>query len=207
MSATSLLTAEPDGLTTTSIRRWALDKYRLVFTYGRLFSTGMKRKWPVRTYIDLYAGSGFSQIEETAQIYRGSPLLALGLPDPFDKYIFCERIPSSLAALRARVARFFPAADVRFVEGDCDEQIAEITSNVPTGKGVLSFCFADPFDLSIGVFKRATHSCIARGFSLCSCPSHGRKSKCRALRQRRQSKDRNTIGGCCAPSYDMRNQT
>jgi three-Cys-motif partner protein len=149
MSATSLLTAEPDGLTTTSIRRWALDKYRLVFTYGRLFSTGMKRKWPVRTYIDLYAGSGFSQIEETAQIYRGSPLLALGLPDPFDKYIFCERDPSSLAALRARVARFFPAADVRFVEGDCDEQIAEITSNVPTGKGVLSFCFADPFDLSI----------------------------------------------------------
>jgi three-Cys-motif partner protein len=75
-------------------------------------------------------------------------LPALDVPDQFDKYILCERDPVSLAALRERVARFFPNADVRFIEGDCDEQIAEITSHIPTGNGVLSFCFADPFDLS-----------------------------------------------------------
>jgi three-Cys-motif partner protein len=140
---------QPDGLKTTSIRRWALDKYELVSLYSRLFSTGMKRKWPVRTYIDLYAGSGFSEIDDTKQIYWGSPLLALGVPDSFDKYIFCERDPGSLQALRERVTRLFPKADVSFVDGDCDERIDEVGSQIPSGQGVLSFCFADPFDLSI----------------------------------------------------------
>lgn len=149
MSINPLVTAQADGLRTTSIRRWALDKYRLVSLYGRLFSTGMKRKWPVRVYIDLYAGSGFSQVEETTHLYWGSPLLALSVPDPFDKYILCERDPVSLAALRERVTRFFPKADVHFVQGDCDEHIEEIASRMPSGNGILSFCFADPFDLSI----------------------------------------------------------
>jgi three-Cys-motif partner protein len=144
-----LVTAQADGLKATSIGRWALDKYRLVSLYGRLFSTAMKRKWPVRAYIDLYAGSGFSEIEESKQLYWGSPLLALGVPDPFDRYVFCERDPESLEALRKRVTRFFPSADVHFVAGDCNERIAEIVSHVPTGNGVLSFCFTDPYDLSI----------------------------------------------------------
>ena len=149
MRSNLLETAQADGLETTSIRRWALEKYRLVSLYSRLFSTGMKRKWPIRAYIDLYAGSGFSQIEETNQLYWGSPLLALGVPDPFDNYVLCERDPASLQALRERVTRFFPKADVRFVSGDCDERIEEIAAHIPSEYGVLSFCFADPFDLSI----------------------------------------------------------
>ncbi len=145
MPTNPLVTEQADGLITTPIRRWALDKYRLVSLYGQLFSTGMKRKWPVRVYIDLYSGSGFSQIEDTEQLFWGSPLLAMAVPDPFDRYILCERDPISLTALRERVARIFPKADVRFVEGDCNEQIQEIASHMPSGDGVLSFCFADPF--------------------------------------------------------------
>ncbi|MGH9776281.1 MAG: three-Cys-motif partner protein TcmP [Candidatus Acidiferrales bacterium] len=143
------MTVQSDGLKTTSIGKWALDKYRLVSLYSRLFSTGMKLKWPTRVYVDLYAGSGFSEIEGTNHLYWGSPLLALGVPDPFDKYVLCERDPASLQALRGRVIRLFPSADVRFVAGDCDERIEEIESHVPNEHGVLSFCFADPFDLSI----------------------------------------------------------
>jgi len=109
----------------------------------------MKGKWPVRTYIDLCAGSGLSEGEETRQLYWGSPLLALGVPDPFDSYVFCERDLSSLGALRKRVARLFPNADVHFVEGDYNERIADILGCIPSGNGVLSFCFGDPFDLSI----------------------------------------------------------
>lgn len=144
-----LVTAQSDGLKTTSVRRWALDKYRLVSLYGRLFSTGMKRKWPIRAYIDLYAGSGFSEIEGRNQLYWGSPFLALGVPDPFDKYVLCERDAVSRQALRERVRRLFSKADVRFVAGDCDEKIEEIAAHIPSERGVLSFCFADPFDLSI----------------------------------------------------------
>jgi three-Cys-motif partner protein len=155
-----LETAQSDGMKTTPIGRWALDKYRLVSLYSRLFSTGMKRKWPIRAYIDLYAGSGFSEIEETKQLYWGSALLALGVPDPFDNYVLCERDPGSLQALRVRVTRSFPEADVRFVAGDCDERIDEIAACIPSERSVLSFCFADPFDLSIkfsSVKRLASH--------------------------------------------------
>jgi three-Cys-motif partner protein len=144
-----LVRTEGDGLRTTSIRSWALDKYRLVSLYSRLFSTGMKRKWPARVYIDLFAGSGFSHIEETGQIYWGSPLLALGVPDPFDNFVFCERDPASLEALDRRVRRLFPRASVRIVAGDCNERIDEIARHIPGEHGVLSFCFADPYDLSL----------------------------------------------------------
>jgi three-Cys-motif partner protein len=149
MRTNLLVTAEPDGKKTTPIGRWALDKYRLVTLYSRLFSTGMKLTWPNRVYVDLYAGSGFSEIENTRQLYWGSPLLALGIPDPFDTYIFCEQDRDSLDALRERVTRFFPKANVRFVAGDCDERIDEVARHIPNDHGVLSFCFADPFDLSI----------------------------------------------------------
>ncbi len=149
MRTNLLVTTQNDGLKTTSIRRWALDKYQLVSLYSRLFSTGMKRKWLNRCYIDLCAGSGFSEIEDTNQLYWGSPLLALGVPDPFDTCVFCERDLDSLQALRQRVKRLFPNSVVHFVAGDCDERIEEITARIPSGRSVLSFCFADPFDLSI----------------------------------------------------------
>jgi hypothetical protein len=79
-STDHLRTADSDGLKITPIGRWALDKYRLVSLYCRLFSTGMKDKWPNRVYLELCAGSGFSQIDGTNQVYWGSPLLALGFP-------------------------------------------------------------------------------------------------------------------------------
>jgi three-Cys-motif partner protein len=149
MRTNPLVAAEADGLKTTPIGRWALDKYRLVSLYCQLFSTGMKDKWPNRIYTDLYAGSGFSEIEGTNLRYFGSPLLALAVANPFNRYVLCEQDDFSLQALRKRVDRLFPHADVRFVPGDCNERIGEITEKIPREPGVLSFCFVDPFDLSI----------------------------------------------------------
>jgi three-Cys-motif partner protein len=149
MRSNLLRTDQPDGLKTTPIGRWALDKYALVSLYAELFSTGMKAKWPTRVYVDLCAGSGFSEIDGGASIYWGSPLLALGVPHPFDRYIFCERDSGSFQALQTRVARIFPVAATRFVEGNCDERLDEIAMHIPNDPGVLTFCFADPFDLSI----------------------------------------------------------
>jgi three-Cys-motif partner protein len=149
MRQAHVVRAQDDGLPTTLARKWALDKYALVGLYARLFSTGMKKKWPLRVYIDLYAGAGFSRIRGTNNIVHGSPLLALGVPDKFDKYIFCEQNPDSLDSLRQRVRRLYPAAEVEFISGDCNEKIEEICSHIPKESGVLSFCFLDPLDISI----------------------------------------------------------
>jgi len=146
------ITAQDDGLYHEEVGSWAEDKYRLVALYDELFSTGMKYKWDARVYVDMYSGSGLVRIRDTSRFLRGSPLLALTVKDPFDKYIFSESNPESMDALQKRVQRLFRNADVSFVLGDCNERVEEICRYIPTASQsyrVLSFCFADPYDLSI----------------------------------------------------------
>ena len=130
----------------------AEEKHRLVSLYAKLFSSGMKNKWDQRVYVDLYAGAGYSRIRGTAKIVPGSPIRALMLEDPFDKYVFCERVDSNLAALKVRAKRTAETSNVAFVSGDCNKKIDDILAEVPRGsrdETTLSLCFADPFDISL----------------------------------------------------------
>ncbi len=141
-----------DGLICGEIGRWAETKYRLISLYDELFATGMKNKWDQRIYIDLYAGAGHSLIRQTDIRVKGSPILALGVPDRFDKYIFCEQSDELLQALRQRTERIAPAADVVCVHGSCDTEIEKIRRAIPRGSPtnkVLSLCLIDPFDFGI----------------------------------------------------------
>jgi len=141
-----------DGLETPEVGAWAEEKYRIVNLYDTLFSTGMKNKWECRVYIDLYSGAGYSRIKGTKKIIRGSPMIALNVAHPFDKYIFCEKDESLMSALKERVARDFPTRDVAFVWGDCNENVSKIMSLIPPhskDKKVLTLCFVDPFNIGI----------------------------------------------------------
>jgi len=144
--------AKDDGLFFGEVGSWVEDKHRLVALYDSLFSTGMKKKWDSRVYIDLYAGPGLLKIRDTSKFIWGSPILALGVEHQFDKYIFCENDAASLDALKKRVARHFPDADVEFVPGSCDVEVDRISRLIPRAtrtNRVLSFCFVDPYDLSL----------------------------------------------------------
>src|SRR6185437_291286 len=124
------MNAEDDGLRCPDVGSWAETKYRLLALYDELFSTGMKYKWDKRVYVDLYAGAGYARVKGTKGILKGSPILALGVTHPFDKYIFCEESPELLEALKKRVARTAPQATVAYGPGDCDSQIAEICKEI-----------------------------------------------------------------------------
>ena len=54
----------------------------------------------------------------------GSPLIALTVAFPFDRYIFCEQDPQKLDALRVKVNRVAPSADVVYIDGNCDDSEA-----------------------------------------------------------------------------------
>jgi len=141
-----------DGLETPEVRAWAEEKYRIVGLYDRLFSTGMKKKWDCRVYIDLYSAAGYARIKGTEKIIAGSPLIALSVPSTFDKYILCEKKPKLMKALKNRISKEFPMADVAYVPGDCNEKVQDILAQIPAhskGKTVLSFCFIDPFNIGI----------------------------------------------------------
>jgi len=141
-----------DGLAAPEVGAWAEDKHRLVSLYSTLFSSGMKDKWSKRIYIELYAGAGFSKIRGSSRLIPGSPLLALRLKDPFDKYVFCEEDTKNCEALQLRTKRLAPNADVAYVRGDCNKQTRDLLAEIPRGSindTVLSLCFADPFDISL----------------------------------------------------------
>src|SRR6266404_243147 len=161
----SLPDARDDGLYyQNDVGPWVEDKHRLVALYQALFSTGMKNKWEKRIYIDLFSGPGLVRVRGNGKFLWSSPLLALQVKDPFDRYIFCDSDRNALDALRVRVERLFPNADVCYICGDSNQKAREICDKIPTASSsqkVLSFCFVDPYDLSI---KFSTIRSIAEKF-------------------------------------------
>ena len=152
MSESPVVPVPDDGLICPEVGSWAETKHALVSLYTKLFATGMKNKWDKRTYIELYAGAGCSKIRGKGTRIAGSPLRALCLEDPFDKYIFCEQDAECLAALKKRVKLIAPSADVSYVPGDCNQCVDEILAAMPQYSReckVLSLCFVDPFNIGI----------------------------------------------------------
>lgn len=149
-----------DGLETPEVGSWSEEKYRLLHGYARIFATAMKKKWDHRVYIDLFAGSGRSKLKNSGRIVLASPLLALEIPDRFNRYIFCEQNPVRITALRERVRRDYSSADVRFLEGDANQLVDHILAEIPAhskSTRVLAFCFADPYRLKNLKFTTIEH--------------------------------------------------
>jgi len=143
---------EDDGLPIPDVGAWALEKYRRVWYYDQIFSTGMKAKWDQRVYLDLFSGAGYARIRGSGEIVAGSPILSLRVKDPFTKYIFVEEQADLLEALQARVEREAPEADVDYVLGDVNEVVDEVVDRIPAfgqGNTQLSFCFVDPFSVNL----------------------------------------------------------
>ncbi|MGH9499919.1 MAG: three-Cys-motif partner protein TcmP [Terriglobales bacterium] len=136
---------EDDGLSAPVVGEWAEEKHDTVSLYAKLFSTGMKAKWDELVYIELYSGSGFAKVKGDSRTIAGSPVRALLLEHPFDKYVFCEKQPNDLEALKKRLAKLAPSRNVAYVVGDCNEEVEKILAKIPAASAshrVLSLCLS-----------------------------------------------------------------
>jgi three-Cys-motif partner protein len=141
-----------DDFICPEVGSWTEEKHRHVSIYATQFATGMKNSWDELVYVELPAGAGISRIRGTSRLIPGSPLRALSLKDPFDKYVFCEEDEERLEALKFRVRKYAPQANVAYISGNCNEVTGLILKEIPVGskqRTVLSLCFADPFDISL----------------------------------------------------------
>jgi len=141
-----------DNLLIYDAHIWAEEKYKLFGGYCNIFTTGMRGKWDVLVYIDLFSGPGYCKIKETGRIIKSSPLIALSLPVKFDVYIFCDLDKNVVETLKKRVLKELTTQKVHFLNVDSNKNIQEIKDLIPShtkSKRVLSFCFADPFDLNL----------------------------------------------------------
>jgi three-Cys-motif partner protein len=152
MKFNPIIPVQDDGLIIPEVGAWGEKKYKLVGGYCEIFTTGMKNKWGTLVYIDLFAGSGFAKIKNTNKILKSSALIALSTSHQFDKYIFCEVDPEKLEALKVRVKKEFPHANVEYILGDSNNNVDKIIEAIPKSSaesGVLRFCFVDPFSLNL----------------------------------------------------------
>ena len=144
--STGDLVVGSDGELTLMVGRWAKDKLFYIKRYCDIFNTGMKGKWSVRTYIDLFAGPGKCLVETPKEEIEGSPLLALSCKVPFTHYFFNDIQPDVIKSLKTRVASY-RSANVVYFSKDCNLVIEELLHKLPLGS--LDFCFIDPFNWEI----------------------------------------------------------
>jgi three-Cys-motif partner protein len=73
---------------------------------------------------------------------------AVRLPDPFTHYIFVDLDPRCTHALRRRIDAARLGTQAVVLNGDVNELVPQIKENLPRftkERGLLSFCFVDPF--------------------------------------------------------------
>jgi three-Cys-motif partner protein len=156
------LFGEPDELDLPERGSYTEDKYDFIRLYCALFSSGMRYKWKgKRVYIDLYAGSGKCRIKGTNKVLLGSPLIALSMDVPFDRYIFCESDQTKMSALKQRVERLHSLSEIHWVPRDCNGSVEQISALIDRDNLVL--CLVDPNDCDIHQDTLKTLSQTARG--------------------------------------------
>jgi len=136
-----------DGLPALIAGEWAEEKHFYLSRYSDMVSTGMRKKWKNLTYIDLFSGPGKNivQINKKKKEIDGSPLIAIKLKHPFSKYIFVEKSPQLINALKDRCQKFPIFNKMKFIKGDCNKKIAEVVNRIPEGS--LGIAFIDPYGL------------------------------------------------------------
>lgn len=144
--ATGDLTHGSDDELVLKVGPWAKDKLFYIGRYCDIFNASMKNKWPIRTYIDLFAGPGRCLIERTREEIDGSPLIALSCRVPFTHYFFNDIQLDAIKSLQAR-AKGFDYTTICYFSSDCNEIINDLTKNLPSGS--LDFCFIDPTNWQI----------------------------------------------------------
>jgi three-Cys-motif partner protein len=137
-----------DGLYTPDIKAHSLEKIGLHNAYADRFTSSMYRKWPQLAYVGLYSGAGRALVARPKEIVETTAMGVFRLHRPFTKYIFVDNDRRCLEALRARVASLSTTHDVTYMHGDTADLVDEVRGALPAfsaSRGLLSFCFVDPF--------------------------------------------------------------
>ena len=136
-----------DGLLARCVGPWSADKLYYIRSYLNVFSVAMRKKFPERAYIDLFAGPGLCIVDDDAGEIEGSPLISLSVPHQFTEYHFVEAAGEAMGALKARASQVSPQMSVKYYPGDANELVSEVVQNLP--KSSLDVAVVDPTGLHL----------------------------------------------------------
>lgn len=134
-------------------------KLDVVAKYLSAYVTVMKKQRFRLFYVDGFAGSGGSTSKAdlldsdpalfpTSDMVEGSPLRALSVDPPFDKYLFIEKAEKNIKSL-SEVCAKFPDRNYEVWPGDANEKLREFCQSIKRNKSDRAVVFLDPFGLSV----------------------------------------------------------
>ncbi len=148
----------------TEVKLARLRKY--LTAYRQIFTRNERARYFKTWFVDAFAGTG-SRIdptagsgstllkdvygdEETAGYREGSAKIALGLPDPFDYYLFIEKSNIRVAALREQLGRDYVERLGRcsFQHGDAND-VLKAWCRERNWKKERAVVFLDPYGMQV----------------------------------------------------------
>ena len=108
-----------DGLPARVIAPHSAKKAWMVGRYLNTVGRAMARKWFDIHYVELFCGPGVL-LDRHGDEQPGSPLQALGIDAPFERYVFCDGNPDCTDAVQQRISPP-PSSRVDVFHGDANE--------------------------------------------------------------------------------------
>ena len=135
--------------------------------YMMIFTKNVQASWYKTIYLDAFAGSGYrssvtSRLDQSERdlfaalaadpdasgLYEGSPRIAMGIDNPFSKYIFIETNPEHAALLSQLAMEEFSHLHVDVVSTDANQYIQQWCRSVDW-KQWRSVVFLDPYGMQV----------------------------------------------------------
>jgi three-Cys-motif partner protein len=105
-------------------------------------------KWPAGlAYVDLFAGPGVCELEDSRRRMPGSTLIAAHAPKPFTAILASELDGQLADALEMRLSRTRASAVAKVFRGNCNERVDDIVKHIPPR--ALTLAFVDPEAINV----------------------------------------------------------
>lgn len=155
---------------------WAEEKLEALRRGLDYYTTRLKKTpyWQ-KVYVDAFAGPGLSEIrrrpvepapasllvdlfdtapppdptEEEVRYLKGSPRVALDIPNPFDRYVLVERDPQRRAELEAMRAEYGTSRRIEVRGGDANEELLALLASGFSRRTHKVYAFLDPFGVQV----------------------------------------------------------
>ena len=153
---------------------WAREKLDALGAYLDFYTKVLKNQghWvKSTTFVDAFAGAGRARLRrrsngaaaenllaelnplpidaETEEYIHGSPRVALGIANPFTRYVFVERDPGRVAELEQLRQECGERYRIEVRPGQCDEELDALLQGDLGRSGHLAVVFLDPFGMQL----------------------------------------------------------
>lgn len=145
---------------------WAKEKLEALARYLDFYTKVLKNQRWRTIYLDAYAGGGRAVVRtaerrtsngpslfgdvtpidaEARELIDGSPRVALGIANPFNRYVFVDPDPDRAAELEAVEAEFVGVRTINVLHSTAAEGISWVTAQPISRRTHRGVAFLDPF--------------------------------------------------------------